>query len=434
MTDINAKRQKALEALLDLFVGLTGLPIGIYEERDGQLVGIISKESLARFEPHCQLIQQFPGGKTACETDQCNRALQAIKRGEEGLRCCHAGLYNEIVPIRVGNDVRAVILFGEMQIVGDEYTQRSLERHEQATNILKLTERQAADLKNLLLASKRYTPEQLEAVRNQLPQITYFLYSVFEREDQLREHVEKVTHELSTRLQSVIAGAELLTLKVPTLKADEVKRRADDILNSALALQTVVNNLGEFVEEYKFVKQTLASIMYEAKRLYRAEAERRGIQIQIHFEPDGNGPQLEFSKHHLQLAFNNLVHNAIKYSFRPSSGEKRFIRINGMPIGRYYAVTIENYGVGILPEEMDAIFQDGVQGKLTQGEYRTGAGKGLFFTKQVIDRHHGKIKVTSRKMSEETHPEGQPHLNQFTVYLPYEQPKEGSLHEDDCLD
>jgi signal transduction histidine kinase len=97
-------------------------------------------------------------------------------------------------------------------------------------------------------------------------------------------------------------------------------------------------------------------------------------------------------------------------------------------------VTIENYGVGILAEERDAIFQDGVQGKLTQGEYRTGAGKGLFFTKQVIDRHHGKIKVTSRKMSEETHPEGQPHLNQFTVYLPYEQPKEGSPHEDDCLD
>lgn len=432
-----AKRQVALEALLDLFAELTGLPIGIYEEHDGQLVGIISKGSLKHFEPHCRMIQDIPGGRAACEKDQCNRAQHAIKSGKEGLTLCHAGLYNQAVPIRVGNETRAVILFGEMQIAGTEYERQSLARHEQAVKTLGLTQEQAADLKNRLLASKCYTPEQLETFRNTLPQITEFLYTIFEQEEHLKEHIEKVTHELHTRLQSVIASSENLMIKAAMLKGEEVKHRSNEILNAALALETVVNNLGRFAEEYRFIKQPLAPILFEARRLYRAEAERRGVQIQIHLEPDGNGPQLEFSKHQLQLAFNNLVHNAVKYSFRPQPGGRRYVRIMGVPAGRCYAVTIENYGVGILPDEIEsgAIFQDGVQGRLTQGEYRTGAGKGLFFAKQVIDRHHGRIRVKSVQMSDESHPEGQPHLNQFVVYLPYEQPKEGSSDaENDCVD
>jgi signal transduction histidine kinase len=98
-----------------------------------------------------------------------------------------------------------------------------------------------------------------------------------------------------------------------------------------------------------------------------------------------------------------------------------------------YILTIENYGVGILPEEIQYgnLFLDGYQGKLTRGEYRTGSGKGLHFTKRVIDRHHGRIVIESELKTEpdlDDGTQGKPHLNRFIIYLPRRQPKEDSIH------
>ena len=96
----------------------------------------------------------------------------------------------------------------------------------------------------------------------------------------------------------------------------------------------------------------------------------------------------------------------------------------GQPLEKEYALEIKNYGVGIQPDEIieRKIFSDGYQGRLTQGEYRTGSGKGLNFVKNVIDEHHGSIEVESRMMADENDPEGRPHLTRFTIYLPYVQP------------
>jgi len=127
---------------------------------------------------------------------------------------------------------------------------------------------------------------------------------------------------------------------------------------------------------------------------------------------------------HLQHAINNLVHNAVKYSFRSGPQRDRYVRI-GLQAGTDgYSISISNYGVGILQDEIDkgSIFQKDYQGKLTQGEWRTGSGKGLFFADSVIKRHHGRIEVTSQCQSAEASSEGQPHHNRFRVFIPYRQP------------
>ena len=97
--------------------------------------------------------------------------------------------------------------------------------------------------------------------------------------------------------------------------------------------------------------------------------------------------------------------------------------MTGNPTSQGYAVTFENYGVGILDSEKDKIFQEGYQGKLTQREFRTGAGQGLALVKQVIARHHGRVDVESILMVDTQEHEGLPHLTKFTVYLPHRQPE-----------
>ena len=89
----------------------------------------------------------------------------------------------------------------------------------------------------------------------------------------------------------------------------------------------------------------------------------------------------------------------------------------------------------MLEEEIDLnkIFEDSYQGKLTQNEFRTGSGKGLYFVATVIKRHNGKIVVSSELQADSLNPMGRPHKNIFTVYLPYIQPRNDN-EKRNCLD
>jgi signal transduction histidine kinase len=432
--DIPTPREEAQKALLDLFVTATGMPIGLYEFRDDRPEGMFSDRSLASFEPHCVFIRNLPGGLALCEADHCNRARSGIDCQDEQLTLCHAGLYNQVVPIRVGGEVRAALLYGEMRIQGSEYQQRTLARHRQAIARLGLNADQAAELEQLLFKTKEYTPEQLEEFKTTLPKVGQWFYTLMEEEDQLKHEIEKVSHEIQTRLQAVVANAENLFTEMSELTPSKARKRTGELLYSVLAMDTIVQNLGQYLEDFRFRVHPLAPLVYEAKRVYQAEAERRGIHIHIELQRvAGRMPALEISRHHLQYALNNLVHNAVKYSFRSALGRERYVKITGQPQGRYYQLTFENYGVGILPEEIKsgAIFRDGYQGRLTQGEYRTGSGKGLHFAKRIIERHYGRVEVESNLMADCESPEGQPHLTRFTVYLPYKQPREDSEYGQD---
>jgi signal transduction histidine kinase len=125
----------------------------------------------------------------------------------------------------------------------------------------------------------------------------------------------------------------------------------------------------------------------------------------------------------LTLAFKNLVHNAVKYSFRPPRQWEgnRYIRV----IGRWadeqqqlYSVSVENYGVGIPQCEIDsgAIFLPHYRGAKASDRGRTGAGLGLAHARQIVeDLHHGAIQVTSKLVT------GEAYLTTFTVILPVKQ-------------
>jgi two-component system sensor histidine kinase VicK len=118
------------------------------------------------------------------------------------------------------------------------------------------------------------------------------------------------------------------------------------------------------------------------------------------------------SRLHLQHAINNLLHNAIKYSFHGRYDLARYVEVRGESDVFDYVLTFSNYGVGIFPREFDLIFESGYQGDLTLDEHRTGAGMGLTIAKEVIEKHHGTIEVGSVKTN------GSAYVNDFIVRLP----------------
>lgn len=426
MTDRGARQQDLQRAMMEMIAQFTQIPFGLYECRDGRLEEIIPEGARDNFEEYCKLIQTFDGGRALCDEDQDRRAREAFRSDDPALSVlCHAGIRNRRVPIRVGKEVKAVFIHGEVPAAED--AERSIELHNEAVRKLNLNEEQAARLRALLLQVGKYEPAQLKTIENLIATVEKMLCSWAEEEEKIRHTIESVTHELVTRLQGVMARAENLQKEANLLSPREVGDQASEIVESTNQLNTVVQNLGDYLEAYYWATQPIEPILRDSKRTYEAEAAKHGIEIRLELVGvAGASRQIELSRRHMQYTINNLLHNAIKYSFRGAHNRQRYVRIHGQPHGDRYQITISNYGVGILPEEINSgkIFEDGYQGKLTNSEYRTGSGKGLHFVKKVIDRHHGQIEVSSKLVAEDgVVSEGKPHRNRFTIYLPYQQPE-----------
>lgn len=417
------QRTQARQALLNLFSSLTGFPIGLFETKEGQTKGLFSIGSLERFEEHCRLIQSFPGGLEACNQDQCHRAKTAFTNGEKRLTCCHAGIWNLASPVKMNGDIRAVFLYGETLIDSPDHMQTTFDHHLQAIKDLRLSSEEAKKLYDSLNKVKSSSLERLDESQKFLADIEMVLFGLVDEEEKQLRSLEKAVHELQTRLQAIISLSENMVTGSFSIKSSNLRQEAGRMLSKAEALATIVNNLGEFQQEYRFRRTKLRPIFSRAWSIYEDEAKDRHIKLKIDLEKiNDSEPELDLSPRHIEWAINNLVHNAIKYSYTGSSDRPRYVEITGHREDENYVFSIKNFGIGIKRFEIEQglIFNDGYQGELTHGEHRTGSGKGLTFVKGVVDRHTGNIIVESIPPEErdERTRGGSPHLNIFTISLP----------------
>jgi two-component system, OmpR family, sensor kinase len=92
----------------------------------------------------------------------------------------------------------------------------------------------------------------------------------------------------------------------------------------------------------------------------------------------------------LQLAFYNLLENALKYS-----GAEAMVEIRAVEDGRRVMVEVADSGPGIPGEDLPRIFEELFRGSNARG--LEGSGLGLALVRRIIDRHGGEINVRSRQ-------------------------------------
>jgi signal transduction histidine kinase len=105
----------------------------------------------------------------------------------------------------------------------------------------------------------------------------------------------------------------------------------------------------------------------------------------------------------LEQVFQNLLHNAIKYS--PSGG---LITVQIERQAGRACVTVRDQGIGIPEEARARLFQQFYRAGNVEGQHITGLGIGLYIVKEVVTLHGGDVAVESREGAGST----------FSVYLP----------------
>ena len=88
--------------------------------------------------------------------------------------------------------------------------------------------------------------------------------------------------------------------------------------------------------------------------------------------------------------YSNLLSNAIKYS-----GDSRKIFVRLYKNSGSVITEIEDEGIGIEEENLTKIFEEFFRVEGHESGNITGTGLGLTVVKEIVEGHHGKIKVES---------------------------------------
>ncbi len=132
------------------------------------------------------------------------------------------------------------------------------------------------------------------------------------------------------------------------------------------------------------------------------------IQREVDIELQGVAPLiLQADEEEIEIIFNNLVSNAIKYNKEGGTVACNIHKNEGCMI-----IQVEDSGIGMSQNDIEKIFDDFVRIKNEDTKNISGSGLGLSIVKKLVDNYSGKIEVTSAP--------GQGSI--FKVIIPINQP------------
>jgi len=106
-----------------------------------------------------------------------------------------------------------------------------------------------------------------------------------------------------------------------------------------------------------------------------------------------SGPEnltVQADPNELEIIFNNLISNAIKYNKEGGS-----VSCELADEGDLVSISVTDTGIGMTPAEMEKLFQDFVRIKNEKTRNITGSGLGLSIVKKLVESYNGRIQVSS---------------------------------------
>lgn len=221
------------------------------------------------------------------------------------------------------------------------------------------------------------------------------------------EFLSVASHELKTPLTS-------LSLTIQLLLRNQRRGRStpEDTVKRVEGLRRQIDRLEQLVEQLLDVTRIsrgrlalepedmdLARLVRETASRMEGDATRARCELSVRAEGEVTGTWDPFR---LEQVVTNLLGNAIKYG----AGQSIEVSVEGDRGDGVARLSVTDHGIGIAPADQERIFER--FGRATAPEFYGGLGLGLFITRQIVEAHHGRIRVTSAPERGST----------FTVELP----------------
>lgn len=218
------------------------------------------------------------------------------------------------------------------------------------------------------------------------------------------DYMYGITHEMKSMLTTITLATDYIITNKDSNKEEEYKyiildeskelmKMVQQVLNMAVLEKKKLNIHYEKIEIQPFIDEIIHSYTVKIEN-YKGH---------IHFINEVPEEIFWADRTLLKLALSNIIDNAIKYT-----SQHPIIQILATKENDYYVIKIKDNGIGISKSHINKIFKPTLRIKNAISKKPYGVGMGLYFLKQIIKIHKGKIKVNSElnKGSE------------FCVYIP----------------
>ena len=212
-----------------------------------------------------------------------------------------------------------------------------------------------------------------------------------------------VAHEFNNILTTIINYARLALRS-----ADEASRTQalEKILKGSQRAATIINSMLGFARNNSTQREPTDLVALVEEVLLLAEKDLSKHRIQVEKKYHGR-PRACVVPAQIEQVLLNLIINARQAMPR---GGHLVLDVRDNPRTQMVELRVSDSGVGITPERLRLIFEPFYTTKLPDEHGHGGTGLGLSVCRQIIEQHHGRIRVESLVGKGST----------FTVKLPCE--------------
>jgi len=224
------------------------------------------------------------------------------------------------------------------------------------------------------------------------------IQAIKEEEQRKGDFIKMVSHELKTPVTSIkgyvqfllsilnnqAITPEMMPVKSSLSRIDVQIVRLTRLITEMLDLSRIESGKLELQKKQFSLNQLVTETVHD----FSHTSSTHRLIVQDEFTCDIIG-----DRDRLEQVLTNFINNAIKYS-----PENNIINIRVFNWGQHHAaVSVQDFGIGISPEEQQKIFERFYRVSGRNESTYSGFGIGLFIANEIVQKHHGTIKVQSEE-------------------------------------
>lgn len=231
--------------------------------------------------------------------------------------------------------------------------------------------------------------DEISALAHNFNQLLEHLENAFELQ---QTFIINASHELRTPITTIIGEVEIALNKSRT--GAEYNHVLNSVLSDAERLNETINSLLELANvdmnytQPAHLPVAIDELIWELKDYWSDKFGKGMFNVEVKELPE-NPEQLQIfaNKSLLTIAFNNVIGNAFKFS------QNKQVTCTLHADSTRIKLTFKDLGIGILPGELEKIFESFYRGTNVK-EFR-GNGVGLYVTNKIIRLFNGSILAKS---------------------------------------
>lgn len=204
-----------------------------------------------------------------------------------------------------------------------------------------------------------------------------------------------LAHDLKTPLTSVVGYLSLLE-EAPDMPAEQRAKYVHITLDKALRLEKLINEFFEItrynLQQIVLEKETvnLNFMLLQMTDEFYPILQANGNTIRLENAEEGEELNVYADAEKLARVFNNILKNAVAYSYPNTEIVARYGRCEGK-----VRIIFQNKGKTIPRQKLDSIFEKFFRLDDARTTNSGGAGLGLAIAREIVTLHDGKITAES---------------------------------------